>query len=150
VDIVIRAVVIFVFIFLLMRLLGRRELSNLEPFDLIMLVVIGDLVQQGVTQQDLSVTGAVLAVGTIGVLTVAVSWLSWRFPRTRPFLDGKPLVLVEDGKPIFENMRRERITIEELAAQARLQRIDSIQRVRWAVLETGGAISFIPKAENGN
>jgi uncharacterized membrane protein YcaP (DUF421 family) len=145
VDIVLRSIVIFVFIWVLMRLLGRRELSKLEPFDLIVLVVIGDLVQQGVTQQDLSVTGAVLAVGTIGLLTLVFSWASWRFPRVRPALDGSPVVLVEDGKPLADNMRRERITIEEIAAQARLSSIDSLDKIRWAVLETGGAISFIPK-----
>ena len=144
-DIVLRSLLIFLVIWLLMRLLGRRELSNLEPFDLIMLVVIGDFVQQAATQQDLSVTGAVLSVATIGVLTLAFSWLAWRFPRLRPALDGKPLVLVEEGKLLMKNMRRERITIEELAAQARLQRIDSIEKVNWAVLETGGQISFIPK-----
>lgn len=144
-DIVLRSIVIFVFIWVLMRLLGRRELSKLEPFDLIVLVVIGDLVQQGVTQQDLSVTGAVLAVGTIGLLTLVFSWASWRFPRVRPALDGSPVVLVEDGKPLVDNMRRERITIEEIAAQARLSSIDSLDKIRWAVLETGGAISFIPR-----
>lgn len=144
-DIVLRSLVIFMVIWVLMRLLGRRELSNLEPFDLIMLVVIGDFVQQAATQQDLSVTGAILSAATIGVLTLAFSWVSWRFPRLRPVLDGKPLVLVEEGKMLTDNMRRERITIEELAAQARLQRIDSIEKVNWAVLETGGQISFIPK-----
>lgn len=144
-DIVLRSLVIFMVIWVLMRLLGRRELSNLEPFDLIMLVVIGDFVQQAATQQDLSVTGAILSAATIGVLTLAFSWVSWRFPRLRPVLDGKPLVLVEEGKLLTDNMRRERITIEELAAQARLQRIDSIEKVNWAVLETGGQISFIPK-----
>lgn len=144
-DIVIRSAVIFVFILVLMRVLGRRELSRMEPFDLVILVVIGDLVQQGVTQQDYSLTGAVLAVGTIGVLTVAVSWLSFRFPRLRPALDGKPTVLLENGRPLERNMRRERITLEELAAQARIQKIDSLEVVRWAVLETSGDISFIPK-----
>src|ERR671931_857820 len=144
-DIVLRAIVIFVFILVLMRVLGRRELSRLEPFDLIILVVIGDLVQQGVTQNDWSVTGAILAVGTIGVLTVCTSWLSWRFPRVRPLLDGRPVVLVEDGKPIEGNLKRERITIEEIASQARMQQIDSLDKVKWAVLETGGGVSIIPK-----
>lgn len=144
-DIVIRATVIFVFIWLLMRIIGRRKLSSLEPFDLIVLVVIGDLVQQGVTQQDLSVTGAALAAVTIGVLTVFLSWLNFRFPKLRPALEGRPVVLVEDGKAIESNLRRERITLEELAAQARLKEIESIGDVRWAVLETSGAISFIPK-----
>ena len=144
-DIVIRAAVIFVFIWLLMRVIGRRELSSMEPFDLIMLVVIGDLVQQGVTQQDVSVTGALLAATTIGLLTILLAALNYRFPRVRPALEGRPVVLVEDGKPIEPNLKRERITLEELAAQARLKEIDSISDVRWAVLETSGAISFIPR-----
>jgi uncharacterized membrane protein YcaP (DUF421 family) len=144
-DIVFRATVIFLFVLVLMRVLGRRELSSLEPFDLIILVVIGDLVQQGVTQNDWSVTGAILAVGTIGVLTVCTSWLSWRFPRMRPLLDGRPIVLVEDGKPIEGNLKRERITIEEIASQARMQQIDSLEKVKWAVLETSGGVSVIPK-----
>jgi uncharacterized membrane protein YcaP (DUF421 family) len=144
-DIVLRAAFIFVFVYVVMRAIGRRELSSLEPFDLIMIVVVGDLVQQGVTQDDYSVTGAVLAVSTICLLTVAFSWASWRFPKLRPALDGAPIVLLEDGKPLEANMRRERITVEELAAQARLQQIDSLEKVRFAVLETSGAISFIPK-----
>jgi uncharacterized membrane protein YcaP (DUF421 family) len=148
-DIVLRATVVFTFLFLLMRVVGRRELSGMEPFDLILLVVIGDLVQQAVTQQDFSVTGAVLAAGTIALLAILVSWLSYRFKRLRPVLDGQPIVLVEDGKPIERNLRRERITIEELAAQARLEKIDSIEAIRWAVLETNGAISFIPKSSAG-
>ena len=146
-DIVIRAAVIFVFIWMLMRVIGRRELSSMEPFDLIMLVVIGDLVQQGVTQQDLSVTGALLAAATIGLLTVLLAWFNYRFPRLRPALEGRPVVLVEDGKAIEPNLKRERITLEELAAQARLKEIDSISDVRWAVLETSGAISFIPRSK---
>jgi uncharacterized membrane protein YcaP (DUF421 family) len=146
VDVVLRAALIFVFVFALVRLMGRRELSRLEPFDLIVLIVIGDLVQQGVTQQDVSVTGAVLAVGTIVLLTVFMSWVSFRFPRLRPVLDGRPVVLLEDGRPIEDNLRRERITMEELAAQARSQQIMSLGDVRWAVLETSGGVSFITKS----
>jgi uncharacterized membrane protein YcaP (DUF421 family) len=142
-DIVLPAIVVFVVIYVLMRVLGRRELSSMEPFDLIILVVIADLVQQGVTQQDYSVTGAVLAIGTIGVLVVLTSFVSFHVSRARPLLNGRPVVLVEAGKPIDDNMRRERITLEELAAQARLQGLDSIAGVQWAVLETSGQISFI-------
>jgi uncharacterized membrane protein YcaP (DUF421 family) len=145
VDIVLRATVVFFFILVLVRVMGRRELSKMEPFDLIVLIVIGDLVQQGVTQQDYSVTGAVLAVGTIAVLAVSMSWLSVRFARVRPVLDGRPVVLVEKGSPIADNLRRERITLDELSAQARLSGIASLEKVQWAVLETGGQISFIPR-----
>jgi uncharacterized membrane protein YcaP (DUF421 family) len=145
-DIVLRSIVLFVFLVVLMRVLGRRELSSMEPFDLVVLIVVGDLVQQGVTQQDYSVTGAVLSVGTFGVLTVFVSWISFRFPRARPVLDGRPVVLLEDGRPIEDNLRRERITLEELAAQGRVNGIEKLERVKWAVLETGGQVSFIKKS----
>jgi uncharacterized membrane protein YcaP (DUF421 family) len=144
-DLVLRAIIAFFFILLLTRVVGRRELASLQPFDLIMLVVIGDLVQQGVTQNDFSVTGAVLVCGTIAMLTVLTSYASFRFPRLRPALDGEPVIVVEDGKPIVRNLDRNRITLEELAAEARLQQIDSLDDVRWAVLETTGKLSFIPK-----
>jgi uncharacterized membrane protein YcaP (DUF421 family) len=103
------------------------------------------LVQQGVTQNDFSVTGAMLAGGTMAVMTVLFSWMAFRFPRAQPVLEGDPVVLVERGNPIERNLRSNRITREELAAQARLQRIAHIGDVEWAVLETSGQISFIPK-----
>jgi uncharacterized membrane protein YcaP (DUF421 family) len=144
-DIVIRAAVAFLFILLLTRIVGRRELNTLEPFDLILLVTIGDLVQQGVTQNDFSVTGLALAVGTIAVLTVLFSYLPWRFRILRPVLEGEPVILIEDGNVIDKNLRRHRLTHEEVAAEARFQQIDSLDAVRWAVLETSGKISFIKK-----
>ena len=144
-DIVIRAAVIFAFVFLLTRMLGRRELNSLEPFDLILLVVTGDLVQQGVTQNDQSITGALLAISTIGVLTVALSYASFRFKRLRPILNGEPIVLVENGELIEANLRRQRLTREEIGAEARLEGISSIGDVRWAILETNGRISFVTK-----
>jgi uncharacterized membrane protein YcaP (DUF421 family) len=145
-DIVLRAVVAFLFVLLLTRIVGRRELSSLEPFDLILLVTLGDLIQQGVTQNDFSVTGMMLAGGTIGLMTVVFSYLGWRFHRLRPVLEGEPLFVIEDGKPILRNLRRERVTVEEVAAEARQQGIASLDDVRWAVLETSGRISFIQKS----
>jgi uncharacterized membrane protein YcaP (DUF421 family) len=144
-DIVLRATAAFLFIFLLLRVLGRRELSSLEPFDLILLIVIGDLVQQGVTQSDMSFTGLVLAVGTFALLAVAVSWLSYRFRTMRRVLEPAPLVLVEHGKAIERNMRAERLTIEDVTAAARRQQIASLEDVEWGIIEAGGQISFIPK-----
>jgi uncharacterized membrane protein YcaP (DUF421 family) len=144
-DIVLRGTVVFVFLYVLMRAVGRRELSKLEPFDLILLIVVGDAVQQGLTQDDYSLTGSVLAVGTIAFLQVAVSYLNFRFPRLRPMLHGEPLVVLQDGKPIERNMRRERLTLEDLAEAARSQGIGSLDDVAWAVMETSGSISFIQK-----
>jgi uncharacterized membrane protein YcaP (DUF421 family) len=145
VDVVIRAAIAFAFIFFLTRVVGRRELSSMEPFDLIMLIVLGDLVQQGVTQSDYSVTGLVLAAGTIALMQVLVSYVNFRFKRARIVLEGEPIVLVEDGRVLLRNLHRERLTRGELEEQARLSQIDSLDNVRWAVLENNGQISFIPK-----
>src|SRR5436309_14427882 len=87
-DLVIRAVVILFFILLVTRVAGRRELSMLQPFDLILLVVLGDLVQQGITQSDESVTGTLTVISTVALLSVAVSWISFRFKAVRPVTEG--------------------------------------------------------------
>ena len=146
-DLAIRAIVLYAFVFFLTRVVGRRELSSLQPFDLILLIVLGDSIQQGLTQDDYSVTGAMIVVGTIASLQVATSYVSFRIPFLRPVLDGLPIVVVEDGKPIQKNLYRERISVEELTEEMRQQQIGSIDEVQWAVLETSGAISFIQKSQ---
>ena len=145
-DIVVRAFFGFLFIFLLTRLIGRRELSSLEPFDLILLIVVGDLMQQGITQSDMSFTGAVLATGTFSVLVLVVSYLGFRFRQLQPLLDPQPLIVVQDGDVIDANLRKERMTVDELLAEARLQQIASLDEIRWAVLESNGKVSFIKKS----
>jgi uncharacterized membrane protein YcaP (DUF421 family) len=145
VDIALRGIALFGFIYLLTRVIGRRELSSLQPFDLILLIVLGDTIQQGLTQDDYSITGAVIAVGTIASLQVLTSWGAFRFPRMRRVLEGHPIVLVEDGKVIEKNLRRERLTIDDLAEQARTNELASIEDVQWAIFEPSGTISFIPK-----
>ncbi len=145
-DIVFRAIALFVFVWLVTRAVGRRELSTFEPFDLILIIVLGDLIQQGVTQNDFSVTGAMLAGGTMALMTVLFSWLGFRFTRVQPILEGDPVIVIERGQPIERNLRRNRITLEEVAAQARLNNIAHLADVEWAVLETSGQISFIKKS----
>lgn len=137
--------VLYVFVFTLTRVIGRRELSSLAPFDLILLIVAGDAIQQGLTQDDYSVTGAMLVVGTFAVLQLATSWVSFRFRRLRPLFEGEPIVIVQDGKLLDRNLERERLTADEVAEEARLQQIASLEDVQWAVLEPSGKISFIPK-----
>src|SRR5256714_2111610 len=144
-DLVLRATFAFFFIFVMSRLIGRRELGKLQAFDLILFIVIGDLVQQGITQSDYSVTGLVLIVSTICLLTVFVSYLSYRFPRIRPLLDGEPVVIMENGQPIESNLKRTRLTLDDLEEAARMDQFASLDEVRWAVLENTGGISFIPK-----
>ena len=144
-DIALRAIVLFFFVFLITRVIGRRELSSLEPFDLILLIVLGDAIQQGLTQDDYSVTGAMIVIGVFATLQVLISYLSFRIPRLRPVLDGEPIVVVENGEPIERNLRRERLSVEEVMEEARQQQIRSLDDVQWAVLETSGTISFIKK-----
>jgi uncharacterized membrane protein YcaP (DUF421 family) len=144
-DLVFRAAVVFAFVFLVTRIVGRRQLSQLEPFDLILLVVIGDLVQQGVTQSDESVTGALIVISTIALLSFAVSWVSFRSRKLRLVTEGEPIVLVQNGRVIERNMRRERITREDIEEEARRQQITSIADLRWAILEDDGGITCISR-----
>jgi uncharacterized membrane protein YcaP (DUF421 family) len=144
-DIALRAAVLYFFLVLVTRVVGRRELSTLSPFDLILLIVLGDAIQQGLTQDDYSVTGAVIAVSTIAALQVATSYISFRSKKARVVLEGRPIVIMQDGRVIEKNLRRERMTPEELAEEMRLQQIASFDDVQWAILEPSGSISFIEK-----
>jgi uncharacterized membrane protein YcaP (DUF421 family) len=144
-DLVLRTTFVFLLIFLVTRAVGRRELSSMEPFDLILLVVIGDFVQQAVAQSDYSLTGATIVIVTLALLTVGTAWLSYRFKRLRPVLEGEPIVIIADGRMIERNLRAPRMTTEEVAAEARLQRIGSLEEIRWAVLESNGRLSFLTR-----
>jgi uncharacterized membrane protein YcaP (DUF421 family) len=144
-DIALRAVVLYVFIVFVMRVIGRRELSSLTPFDLILLVVAGDALQQGLTQDDYSVTGAIIAVGTIATMQVLTSWVSFRSGRARRVLEGDPIVLVERGRIVEKNLKRERMMPDEVEAEMRLQQIGRLEDVEWGILERNGSISFIEK-----
>jgi len=142
-DIALRGIVLYAFIVFILRVIGRRELSSLSAIDLVLLIVLGDAVQQGLTQDDYSVTGALIAVSTIALMQLASSYLSFRSPRARTVLEGDPIVVVQDGKPVAKNMRRLRMTTEELAEEARGQGIGSLNEVRWAIAEASGTVSFI-------
>ena len=136
-DLVIRATVVFFFVFLITRVVGRRELSSLEPFDVILLVVLGDLVQQGITQSDQSVTGTLVVISTISLLSVGVGWVSFRSSRARLVAEGEPIVLVQDGEIIERNMRRERLTRADLEEEARKQQVDSLGDIREGLMRLG-------------
>lgn len=144
-EIVGRATVLFLAIFVVLRLTGKRELGQMSPFELITLIVMGDLIQQGVTHQDFSMTGAMLAIFTFLFWSVTIGMLSHRMPRLRPLLEGEPVVLVRDGRAILRNLDRERIDPDELASEMRLAGIERIEEVSWAILEPEGKISFVRK-----
>src|SRR5213082_97162 len=99
-DLVVRAMAVLCFVSVLTTIIGRRELSTPAPSDLILLIILAEALQQGLTQDDYSVTGAILIVGTFAILQVLMSWVGFRFPPLRPILEGEPLIIVEDGKAI--------------------------------------------------
>jgi uncharacterized membrane protein YcaP (DUF421 family) len=144
-DIVLRAAAAYVFIIFMLRIIGRRELSTLGPSDLVLLVVMGDLIQNGVTQSDQSITGVFLAISTFAMLTVAMSFLTFRSRRAQTLIEGEPLILVQDGKPVQKNLHSERLNLDDIAEEARGQGIESIDQIKWCVLETSGTMSFIKK-----
>ena len=145
-EIVIRASVMFVFLWVVTRVVGKRELGQLSSFELVLLVTMGDLVQQGVTQEDYSVTGAFLTVGTFALLSVALSYISWRFPRSRRALEGQPVVVVRHGELQHDMMRLERLTDTELFEAARKEGIRDLADVDLAVLENDGSLSFFQRS----
>jgi uncharacterized membrane protein YcaP (DUF421 family) len=145
-DIVLRATFLYAFVVFVMRVIGRRELSSMTPFDLVLLIILGDAIQQGLTQDDYSVTGAVLAVATIATLQVFTSYLSYRSRRARRVLEGYPIVIVDHGTVVPENLKRERMTEDEIAEEMRQQQISSLDDVDWAIIEANGSISFIEKS----
>jgi uncharacterized membrane protein YcaP (DUF421 family) len=147
-DIVLRATVMFAVMYLLLRLLGKRELGQMTPFELVTLVVLGDLMQQGVTQSDFSLVGASLAIATFAFWSVALSWLSYLFPRAERVLEGEALVLICNGELIEKNLRRDRITRREIESEMRLAGISSMKDVAWALLEPNGRMSFIRHPSN--
>jgi len=144
-DIALRALFLYAFIVFVMRVIGRRELSSMTPFDLVLLIILGDAIQQGLTQDDYSVTGAVLAIATIASLQVLTSYLSFKSRRARNIFEGEPIVLVERGALVDRNLKRERMTPDEVAEEMRQQQISSIDDVEWGILEANGSISFIKK-----
>jgi len=103
-EIVFRAAFIFIFLWIVTRAVGRAQLGELSTFQLLLYVTIGDLVQQGITQQDYSVTGSLLAVSTFALLTIVISWLAWRYKRLRPMIDGMPIIVMRDGDPVIDAM----------------------------------------------
>lgn len=145
-DVVLRAAAAYIFIIFVLRITGRRELSSLGPSDLVLLVVMGDLVQNGVTQSDDSVTGIFLAISTFAMLTLATSFLTFKSRRAQLVIEGEPLILVQDGKPIEKNLRSERLNVDDVQEQARGQGIESLDEVKWCVLEASGSMSFIKKS----
>jgi uncharacterized membrane protein YcaP (DUF421 family) len=148
VELVYRAAVVYMFLWFITRVIGKKELGSMSPFELVVLVTMGDLIQQGVTQEDYSVTGAMLVIGTFTLMLVFFSTVSFRFRRTRPLLEGMPVVVVQDGTMRDDVMAYERVDRDELFQALREQGIDDLSKVRFGVLEPDGKFSFFTEEEH--
>lgn len=148
-EIILRATAIYLFVYLVIRVMGKRELGEMSAFELILLVIIGDLVQQAVTQEDYSVTGAVLAVGTIAFWVVVTSYASFRWNRASRVLESPPIVVIDNGRVQREILHTERVDERELRAAARKHGISDLRDVELAVLETDGKFSFLQRIAPG-
>jgi uncharacterized membrane protein YcaP (DUF421 family) len=142
-EIVLRSTAIFFFLFVVVRWMGRRQLSEMSAFELLVLVTMGDLVQQGVTQEDMSVTGAVLSVGTMAVWSIVLGYVTYRWRRTEPIVTGLPVMIIRDGRPIEDALAVERVPLDEVLEAARQQGIDDLRKIRVGILEADGRFSFI-------
>jgi uncharacterized membrane protein YcaP (DUF421 family) len=142
-DIVIRAAIVYVFVYLVLRALGKRELGELTAFELVLLFIVGDLVQQSITQDDKSITAAILAISTIAIFIVVQSYLAFRFRPVQSVLDGEPVVVVHHGEFVLPAIRRQRMTTDEIKQSARSEGIADVADIELAILETDGKLSFI-------
>ncbi|MBV9831476.1 MAG: DUF421 domain-containing protein [Marmoricola sp.] len=144
-EIVLRALVIFLFLWVVTRSVGRSTLGELSTFELLLYVTMGDLVQQAVTSQDYSLTAGILAISTIALLTVLLSWLQWRFPRSRPLISGRPVLVMRDGELIAPAMKRVRLGVEDILVSMREQGIRHASDIEFAILEADGRLSLFER-----
>jgi uncharacterized membrane protein YcaP (DUF421 family) len=149
-EIVVRTTIVYFFLWAVARGTGKRELSQMTAFELVLLVSMGDLVQQGITQEDMSITGAMLAVSTIALWILLFSHIAFRFPRSRPTLDGYPVVVVRDGECLLEVLEGERVTVDDIKEGARTHGIADLREVHVGILEPDGRFSFITRDATGD
>ena len=148
-EIIVRAAVIYVFLWFLLRTMGKRELAEVTAFEMVVLVTLGDFVQQGVTQEDMSITGAMLAVSTFGLLAVATSYITARFPRTRTVIKGRPSVVLRHGELVHSTIRSLRMSPEDVHEEARKNGYRTLDEIEWIIVEDDGKFSIIEAGPAG-
>jgi uncharacterized membrane protein YcaP (DUF421 family) len=145
VELVLRSSAIYWFLWLVVRGIGKRSLAELSPLDFLLVVVMGDLVQQGVTGEDMSVTGALVVVATFMAWTLLLDAITRRRRTASRILDGEPVIVVRDGAPVMARLELERLTLDDLYGAAREQGFGRLADIEVAVLETDGSFSFIAR-----
>lgn len=146
-DLVVRAAVIFAVLFIVMRIAGNRQFSEMTSFDIILIIVIAEVTGNSLSGQDYSITASIVVIITLVSLDILVSWLKVRSKRFDKVAEGVPILLLENGRPIRENLKKERVDEGDILEAARQAHgLERLEQIRYAVLEKGGAISIIPRA----
>lgn len=148
-ETVLRVIILYVLVLLGVRILGKRDMSKLSPFDLVTLLLIPELVQQALMREDFSATNAIIALATLFSLVLITSTVSHMSQRAQRWIESTPTVLISHGKLLEEHMNRERVGPSEIYGEMHKAGLVKLEQVRWAILETDGKISFIP-AERGS
>lgn len=144
---VVRAAIIYFFLLIVFRVAGPRTLGQITTFDFVLLLIISEAVQEGMIGDDNSMTNSLLIVLTLILLNVGLSLLKLRFQRLDQLLEGTPMIIVEDGKPLTALMSKARVDEEDVLTAAReTQGLERMEQIKYAVLERSGGISIIPKS----
>ncbi|ABS64892.1 conserved hypothetical membrane-anchored protein [Parvibaculum lavamentivorans DS-1] len=145
-DAILRAVAIYVFLLIIFRISGRRTFSEITTFDFVLLLIIGEATQQGLLGDDFSVTNAFLIISTLIIIDIGLSLFKRYVPASGKILDGVPMLLVEDGEPLHERMKKARVNeYDIMEAARRSQGLERMDQIKYAVLEVSGTISIVPK-----
>lgn len=148
-DTVLRVAFVYIFLIVGLRVMGKREFSQLSPLELVTLLLIPDILSQGILREDHSLTNGVIAIGTLFSLVFISSILQHHSKAFAKSVSGEPSVLVENGRFIPDHLNRERVSPEEIFDHMHESGIERLEQVKWAILETDGKISIIPFEQQG-
>lgn len=147
-ETVVRIATIYLVILVGLRLLGKRELSQLTPLELVTLMLIPEIVSQSMIGEDFSVTNGVIGITTIFSLVFLTSLLKQKVKIVERIIEGTPSLMVERGRFVEENLNKERITPDEVFGEMHKSGLEHLSQVKWAILETDGKISIVPEASD--
>jgi uncharacterized membrane protein YcaP (DUF421 family) len=144
-SIIIRSAVIYIFVFLILRIGGKRTVGEMTTFDLVLLLIISEATQEALLDGDQSLTGGMMAIGTLIVIDIAVSKLTAKYNVVDKVVNSVPAVILKNGKAINDRMDKERVSEEDILEAARSAHgLESLDQIKYAILEKDGSISIIP------
>jgi uncharacterized membrane protein YcaP (DUF421 family) len=150
-DAILRGLAVYFFLLLLFRIAGRRTLSEMTSFDFVLLLIVSEATQNAMIGNDYSVTNGVLVILTLIGLDIGLSVMKQRFPAMERYLDGLPLIIVDEGRPLKELMEKARVDEDDILSSAREKHgLERMEQIKYAVLERNGGISIIPKTNAGS